>query len=77
MSPKGIHKSGKKDKKKRDDDFDWFQASVNGGVLILQGVQQAAQLAPVPFLQQAATATLQIVSTVQVRIIGSYISTIF
>lgn len=52
---------------KRDiDETKWFEHAVNGGTLILEGIRQAAQFAPVPFLQQAADAALTIVKIVQV-----------
>jgi len=57
--------TGKKPKKKKPG-FDWFEASVNGGSLILGVLKEAAEFAPVPFLKQAAGTTLKIVSTVQV-----------
>jgi len=44
----------------------WFEHAVNGGTLILEGINQATQFAPVPFLQQAADAALTIVKVVQV-----------
>ena len=66
MAPKGPQPdTGKKSKKKKEG-FDWFEASINGGSLILGVLKEAAEFAPVPFLKQAAGTTLKIVSTVQV-----------
>jgi len=62
MAPKGLGTTSKREKKKG---LDWVEASVNGGVLILSLVKEAAEFAPVPFLKQAAGTTLRIVNTVQ------------
>ncbi|KAF9555588.1 hypothetical protein CPC08DRAFT_124297 [Agrocybe pediades] len=43
----------------------WFETSVNGGVLLLGVLQDAAGLAPVPYLKQAAGVTLKIIEAVQ------------
>ncbi|KAF4612260.1 hypothetical protein D9613_004581 [Agrocybe pediades] len=43
----------------------WFETSVNGGVLLLGVLQEAAGLTPVPYLKQAAGVTLKIIEAVQ------------
>ncbi|KAF9553382.1 hypothetical protein CPC08DRAFT_713798 [Agrocybe pediades] len=43
----------------------WFETSVNGGVLLLGVLQEAAGLTPVPYLKQAAGVTLKIIDAVQ------------
>ena len=58
-----------KTKKDKDKNLgtDWIENSVQGGAVLLALVREASQYAPIPGLQQAAGATLQIVRTVQVR----------
>jgi hypothetical protein len=53
---------GKK-KKKADvkGAFSWFESTVNGGVVILTILQNAANFAPVPYLRGAASTTLALI----------------
>ncbi|KDR86116.1 hypothetical protein GALMADRAFT_235354 [Galerina marginata CBS 339.88] len=44
---------------------DWKDASIEGGILLLTLVQEAAAFSPVPWLKQAAGTTVRIVQTVQ------------
>jgi len=61
MAPKGL-KSTKKDKKHAE----WIEDGIQGATLVLSLVTAAAELAPVPYLKQAAGTTLKIITTVQV-----------
>jgi len=66
MAPRGL-KSSKKDKRKSE----WVEGGLQGATLILSLVTAAAEVAPIPYLRQAAGTTLKILTTVQVRIYGS------
>lgn len=49
------------------DGLDWVEFTIRGGSVALGLVKEASNYAPVPGLQQAASAVLQIVQTIQVR----------
>lgn len=66
MAPRGL-KSSKKDKKQAD----WVEGGLQGATLVLSLVTAAAEVAPIPYLKQAAGTTLKILTTVQVCIYGS------
>jgi len=65
MVPKGL-KSSKKDKPN-----DWVEDGIQGSTLVLPLITEAAELAPIPYLKEAARSTLKILTTVQACIPAS------
>lgn len=53
--------SGEKKKKKVEGSFTWFETTVNGGAVVLALLRDAASLAPLPYLRNAAATTLTII----------------
>ena len=56
----------KKPTKKHKGNFNWFETAVNGGAVILAVIRDAAAMAPIPYLRQAAGMTVNIINTIQV-----------
>jgi len=54
------------DTQQSDGRFTWFETTVNGGVTILSLIRDAAAVAPIPYLKQAAGLTVNIIGIIQV-----------
>ncbi|KAF8958241.1 hypothetical protein BDZ97DRAFT_2078671 [Flammula alnicola] len=65
MAPKLTTTATKNRKEKKTQTIDWRDASLQGGTVLLTLVHEAASVAPVPYIRQAAGATLQIMAAVQ------------
>jgi len=63
-----LSKDAKKNPRKKS-----INTFINGGVLLLEFVRNAASYAPVPYLRLAAGLTLGIVEAVQVRVCFLYL----
>ena len=54
------------DTQQTDGSFTWFETGVNGGVQILSLLRDASSMAPIPYLKQAASLTVNIIGIIQV-----------
>lgn len=61
-----VTKKPNSKKKKHPANFNWFESSVNGGVVVLAIIRDAAAMAPLPYLRQAAGMTIHILTMIQV-----------